>query len=324
MAFANRALALTYWIDGKSCTGDRSLAKAMEETKYMGAKASERLRSSTDTDFQNVYEFLMKRKKSDKSELDTIEGFMSDVGKMTEVNDRNSANVRIYCDDEQRWKPRLDPKTKQKTGGYEDPDNWIQYSALSIFSYPGCHDTRGGNRFTYAQSYKTYMAGEPLEKQADLRATITMCELGLLHKGKRRRVFSELDEKLDLTKASGVEVLKFHPSKVILHELSHYHGYNTIDNGYFIKPDGPGTTIRQLNAEELMKNADVRSYLGQMAILADKGYTFQRKPLDSAPQREKDAWNANMEIGKLFLYPNLTKRSLKRRMERLARRYNKV
>ncbi|KAJ4295622.1 hypothetical protein N0V90_007635 [Kalmusia sp. IMI 367209] len=318
-------MALTYWFDDQSCTGDRSLTQALQETKLMGEKTSERLKSSSDTDYQHVYEFLMKRKKSDKAELDKIEGFMSDVGKMTEVKDRNTANVRIYCDDEKRWKARVDPKTGQNTGGWEDPENWIQYSGRFKWSQPGCHDKFRGQLFTYAQSYKAYMAGEPSQKQAEVRATVTICELGLFTQSKRpRRVLSQLPEDLDLTKPpAGIEVLALHPSKTILHELSHFHGYDTNDLGYSISNPNAPRNIRSLNADELMQNADVRAYLGQLAILADRGYTFQRIPLDSASKQEKADFNKNMEIGKLFLYSNLTRRGL-RHIERLARRYNKV
>ncbi|KAF2829385.1 hypothetical protein CC86DRAFT_368404 [Ophiobolus disseminans] len=326
MAFASQTTALTYWVDNKSCTGGRSITEALKETKLMGQKASERLKSSTDADYQHVYEHLMKRKKSDKGAFDKIEGFMSDVSKMTEVQDRNTANVRIYCDDEKRWVPRVDPKTKQNTGGYEDVDNWIQYSGKSQYSLPGCHDTRGGNRFTYAQTYRTYMDGAPPVKQAELRATITLCELVLFtdKEGKRpRKILNSLEKTLDLTKAPSVEVLALHTSKVILHELSHFHGYDTIDNAYYISNPLGNPNIRAINADELLKNADVRAYLGQLAILAERGYTFQRAPHADASKEEKEEYNKNMELGKLFLYQNLTKRGL-RHINRLARRYNRV
>ncbi|KAF2679826.1 hypothetical protein K458DRAFT_421921 [Lentithecium fluviatile CBS 122367] len=173
------------------------------------------------------------------------------------------------------------------------------------------------------------MAGEPTEKQEGVRATITMCELSLFRDDEKKlpaRIMKDLPENADLGKPSSVDVIRNQPSKILLHELAHFTKYKAIDNGYFLRPtEGSSSpTIRDLNAEQLMINADVRSYLGQLAMIADRGYSFQRKPLDSAPQREKDAWNENMKIGKLFLYRNLTKRSLKRRMERLARRYNKV
>jgi hypothetical protein len=101
---------------------------------------------------------------------------MSDVGRMTEAADRNSANIRIYCDEEKRWKARIDPKTQQNSGGWEDADNWIQYQGRAWVSRAGCLDTKGGgNKYTYAQMYQTYIAGDPPEKQAEPRATITVC-----------------------------------------------------------------------------------------------------------------------------------------------------
>jgi hypothetical protein len=74
LTVAHRAMALSYWVDNQSCTGNKDMAKAITETKLMGTEASKRLKSATDTDFQHVYEFLMKRPKSDAKELKTIQG----------------------------------------------------------------------------------------------------------------------------------------------------------------------------------------------------------------------------------------------------------
>jgi hypothetical protein len=73
-----------------------------------------------------------------------------------------------------------------------------------------------------------------------------------------------------------------------------------------------------------MKNADVRSYIGQLALVADRGYTMQRKPDDNAPQTEKDEYKKSIDAGMVFRYSNpTTKRSLQRRAARLARRYKR-
>ncbi|KAF1969199.1 hypothetical protein BU23DRAFT_571768 [Bimuria novae-zelandiae CBS 107.79] len=193
---------------------------------------------------------------------------MSDVGKMTEVTDRNTANIRIYCDNEKRWKARVDPVTQQNNGGYEDVDNCIQYSGLPRFSLTGCHDTRGGVQFTHAQTYRTYMEGEPppppqKKKKADLRDTITMYEMGLLKGSRGRKVLSDLGLHLDLTELpDGIETISIHPSKTIFHEvriclqidvasLSHFHGYDTIYNAYFFANPKSVVRIRHLNVDEL-------------------------------------------------------------------------
>lgn len=102
---------------------------------------------------------------------------MSDVSGATSNTDRNSANVRIYCDDDDRWKQRKDPKSGQVVGGFEDPDNWLLYEKKHTFQVPGCKDTTGGQRNTWAQTYKTPMPGDPPEKQEPVRATITVLTL---------------------------------------------------------------------------------------------------------------------------------------------------
>jgi hypothetical protein len=74
VAVAPKAMALSYWVDSLSCTGDKAMDEVIKETKSLGKRASERLKSSTDTDFEHVYEFLMQRQKSDAAGFKIIEG----------------------------------------------------------------------------------------------------------------------------------------------------------------------------------------------------------------------------------------------------------
>lgn len=91
---------------------------------------------------------------------------------MTLESNRNAANVRIYCDDnESRWVKRKDPETNKELGGWEDTDNWIKYDTEIR---PGCLLTRSGVRMGYGETFKTPMDGEPPEKQASIRATISV------------------------------------------------------------------------------------------------------------------------------------------------------
>jgi hypothetical protein len=102
-------------------------------------------------------------------------GFLSDVGKMTETTNRNSANLRIYCDQDRRWKPRIDYASKQPIGGFEDPDNWLLY-AEGLGPQGGCLDLdKNGEKYTLAQTYNEYMPGfELMKPQEAMRAAITV------------------------------------------------------------------------------------------------------------------------------------------------------
>jgi hypothetical protein len=94
---------------------------------------------------------------------------------MTQESNRNAANVRIYCDNEEsRWVERKDPETGRNLGGWEDKDNWIKYDTVIR---PGCLFTKSGVRTEYGETFKTPMDGEPPEKQAAVRATISVCFL---------------------------------------------------------------------------------------------------------------------------------------------------
>lgn len=91
---------------------------------------------------------------------------------MTRESNRNAANIRIYCDNEERrWERRIDPETGQNLGAWEDKENWILYPYRIS---PGCLHTRGGARVDFAETFTEYMKGEPPVKQADIRATISV------------------------------------------------------------------------------------------------------------------------------------------------------
>jgi len=91
---------------------------------------------------------------------------------MTPEKNRNAANVRIYCDDnEGRWKERIDPKTERRLGGWDDNDNWIRYNFVQR---PGCLHTKDRRKTTYGEAFKYYKDGDSPEKQADVRATISV------------------------------------------------------------------------------------------------------------------------------------------------------
>jgi hypothetical protein len=104
---------------------------------------------------------------------------MQDVSEMTLELNRNAANVRIYCDaKESRWVERKDPETGKQLGGWDDTDNWIMYDTIVR---PSCLRTLSGMQIDYGETFKTPMDGEPPEKQAEVRATISVCFLLRVH-----------------------------------------------------------------------------------------------------------------------------------------------
>lgn len=98
---------------------------------------------------------------------------MYDVSTMTEEKNHDSSNLRIYCDNEKRWAKRTDPVTQMWVGGWIDNANGIFYPGIAKESLPGCLDTKGGERFTHAQSYREEMVNPP-KGQAEKRMTTTV------------------------------------------------------------------------------------------------------------------------------------------------------
>jgi hypothetical protein len=98
-----------------------------------------------------------------------------------------------------------------------------------------------------------------------------------------------------------------------------------VDNAYsWLTPSGNDPTILNISPEKLLKNADVRSLIGHMALLADRGFTLKREPANQGDTAAMVAYEDNRRKGRLFLYTYLTKRAIQRRMARLARRYKKA
>lgn len=90
-------------------------------------------------------------------------------------------------------------------------------------------------------------------------------------------------------------------------QLSHTKPYNTEDHmstyGWSTNIYG-SDTMQKLSADQLATHADVRGILGQMAILDNRGWTFHRRPLQDATQKEIDDYSEAIRIGRLTTYPD--------------------
>ncbi|KAH7109045.1 hypothetical protein B0J11DRAFT_620455 [Dendryphion nanum] len=270
-------MAFTYWIDS-TCSEVKSLdGKIIDEVKYMAEAAHKRLNSGADSDFQHVYEYAMKRKKDTNDPVfKSISDFMGDVSAMTLETNRNAANVRFYCDDnEQRWQERTE-----------------RICNLAFFT-----------------------------KQGTPKPINTLSRIPLV-------------KDISYATAPNIDLDRFAEfvSKTVLHELSHTKPYKTSDHLQAYnwqrnpadKPKSNGPTIADLTADQLATHADVRAIIGQMAVLADRGFTFHRKPREDAGEKEKKDYIEHMDRGWFHKYENISKRSLqivKRRLTILARRY---
>jgi len=111
-------------------------------------------------------------------------------------------------------------------------------------------------------------------------------------------------------------------------QLSHTNPYATTDHwgayNWNQPIDKKAKTVLDLTADELATHADVRAILGQLAYIADRGFTLHRKPHKDAGQDQKNTYDEHMKIGRFHKYENISKRSLQRRKMRFARRYGKV
>lgn len=82
-------------------------------------------------------------------------------------------------------------------------------------------------------------------------------------------------------------------------------------------------TVQDLTAEELENLADVRAILGQMAHIADRGFSFHRKLREDANEKQKKDYTDATKKGHFQRYENITrkKRAIQRRLGMVKRRY---
>ena len=101
--------AKTYYVD-KSCTARPQWDTILAETFTMARRVSERLASSTDTDFENVLYQTLKIKKTDADPLgfQFVKDVFDDIKAWAPMADQGSvlqtikaADVRIFCDEDE-------------------------------------------------------------------------------------------------------------------------------------------------------------------------------------------------------------------------------
>jgi len=110
-------------------------------------------------------------------------------------------------------------------------------------------------------------------------------------------------------------------------QLSHTKPYMTVDHdstyGWNLNPFYD-RTIQDLSTKELETHADVRAILGQLALIADRGFTFHRRPREDAQEKEKKDYDYDIKAGRFHKYDNISRRSLLRRSARFSQRYSSL
>ena len=72
-AMITSSAAYTYWVDA-SCSNRKDWNAYLTEARDMATKANTRLRSSTDSDYANIFKRVFKADKSDKNAFDAVTG----------------------------------------------------------------------------------------------------------------------------------------------------------------------------------------------------------------------------------------------------------
>jgi hypothetical protein len=218
------SLALNYYIDS-SCLPYPAVSRALPEALNMAGRSDARL-GANDADIQAAFQRVYNTNTGDAASVKTVRDMMSGISQLTATTDRDGADVRIYCDEDTRWRLQAD---RTRNGNLLPNPNsqrapadqsWVD-SVNGIFykGPPGCKDAGTiAEVFPWQRYTPRYAAQNPA------RATMTLCKpyvnaaiASVEEQGNRD--FS----KVKLTQSALDALL----SVTILHEMTHLPAYNS-------------------------------------------------------------------------------------------------
>ncbi|KAF2256201.1 hypothetical protein BU26DRAFT_545590 [Trematosphaeria pertusa] len=319
-----------YYVD-KSCS-DRTEWKGAFDLAINNAKrASERLSSPSDTNFQAVVDRLFKKGATN----DVIKGPLADIASWVEVEQKATtletlkpADIRFFCDNDKltstanpesdsRWKKRNKPSS---TRTYYDFKNHMFNDILN------CRDNKneaGWTNFDPASLPKLVPGTiHPMEGQNLNRVVITICDAvfkpqpGLPAPDAFPLTVNDDIRNKDWNRIH-VDRFSLLIANTILHEMIHASTKGRIAD----LPDNEHAYLYhncvQQKPEDAHLNAENYAYLGLFAMLADWGYSLPRLNVDDPnlseedKKRFRDFYEDQANQGYLRHYNDLTKRILK-------------
>ncbi|KAG4435127.1 hypothetical protein IFR05_009392 [Cadophora sp. M221] len=306
----------TYWVHD-SCYGKPGfdMDKTVAESMTMAKRAADRLGSSTDTDFANVFKKIFSIDKNDQAEFNSpifdnlkttayksVKDIMNSIGTEWSLvkgdNGRAASDVRIYCDNGKHF------DRPHKKGGWVDDVN-------KVLSYDRCEK---GQAFTSSQR----LAIKPKDMQQNKRReTITICDkqFNTVTSSSLWHRLEEIPSDKDLTKSKlGIKMFNYLTSMVILHEFTHTDPYRLEDVGSLPAAYGWDNIVAK-NTQDSLENSDNHAYLGLWALLADRkpgkephgGHTLARPWLDATRGYGLEAAN-DATSGLIYAYQDISDR----------------
>ncbi|KAF1956034.1 hypothetical protein CC80DRAFT_549090 [Byssothecium circinans] len=279
----------------------------------MAKRASERLKSATDTDFENVFEQVMKMKKSDNGDkgFAYVKGVFDDIASWTKVTDEphvfdtiKKADIRIFCDND-KMAPVGTVTTrnlKEKVLGDErwtpnGEGHWDFKNDMKIPDKPDCLVDRP------AQAY-TNLRPLPAPPSRNSRSG----------QNPQRIVISNLDfNTREIWKLSNLL------SVTLLHEFVHA----STEGAVIDTPKGHcygWDNVINERPEDARRNAENYAFLGLWAAVADfsrGGYTMSRVQVPDAITDPKERADKEKEMrqrtrrGRMIRYTDITTRAIR-------------
>lgn len=262
---AGNLAARSIWFDDASCT-QRVRENVWAEVKQMLTLGGLSL-PTQDGDTQRFFAYLFKSTDTKKQQF--IFDSSASIATNT-VNDRTSANVRIYCDGDRRWQPA----TKEQVPGNEDrPQNqkaWYDVGNEMVYDVEGSRPNcmQGGLSGAQAQTYSNSRGSSGV-------FTITLCDAAL---GQAELALSD-SAGTDRANGGGVSLDQYALlSTTILHEIAH-----TLENpksrtDRWIDVGGKGgyrwAGVYGMTATSALGNAESFAYFGLGALVQSMGYSI--------------------------------------------------
>lgn len=225
IVFSTPSVALTYYVDS-TCNAYLNVGRAIPETLHMARRSDERL-GADDADIQAAFQRIFNTDTGDVESVNRVRGIMYGVSQLEASTDFNSADVRIYCDDDARWILKADQKEKDGSlsanpNSGRTPNEQIWYDKVNDMlckGLPSCKDGYSG------VVYDTTIPGPQYLSQNPDRTTMTLCKPYIQKK------FASIEEmgnvwswKLTRVGMAKHDTIGHLLSFVVLHEFTHVFG----------------------------------------------------------------------------------------------------
>ncbi|KAH6699774.1 hypothetical protein BKA61DRAFT_661903 [Leptodontidium sp. MPI-SDFR-AT-0119] len=259
------ALSISIYID-TSCTSNPSiggkLVRSLQDVQLMGQQALQRTASDADTgDMPYLFQRIFSAPRSNPFTRSRVDGVNAYVASLEIISDRAASDVRIYCDNDNRW---------QQHPLNSHPDDIFSDLVYDPINKMVTHKngicvgaSQGTNTVHHSAATGRGRVDDPTENPG--RATVVLCQKFLdeinrwsftsLTKDGRQTDWAQYVQQ------NGPDSLKYVPAHTLFHELAHASDEKIVDKGY------GWSWVKAAFNDFALQNADSYAFYGDFSIM---------------------------------------------------------